>query len=176
MSALSSPLPTESATDLLSGRVAVVTGAAHGIGLAIARTLSRHGAAVVVADIDAEAAAKAATEISAAGGQASAIGTDVADEEQVQAAVDHAVRTHGGLHVYVNNAEVTRDASMQKMTLDRFRTVVDIHLQGAWLGTRAAAAAMRESGGSIINISPRPVRPGCSVGPTTAPRRPGWSD
>lgn len=152
---MTSPAATEAPTGLLSSRTAVVTGAAQGIGFAIARTLSRHGAAVVIADIDGEAAEKAAASITAAGGVASAVPTDVADELQVQRAVDHAVRTHGRLDVYVNNAGVTRDASMHKMTLEQFRAVIDIHLQGAWLGTRAAAAAMREcgGGGSIVNIS-----------------------
>ncbi|MGW6729686.1 3-oxoacyl-ACP reductase FabG [Nocardia sp. NPDC055029] len=145
---------TEVPTNLLRDRTAIVTGAAQGIGYAIAQTLARHGAAVVIADIDGEAAEKAAASIVTSGGVASAVVTDVANEQQVQQVVDHAVQTHGRLDVYVNNAGVTRDASMAKMTLEQFRTVIDIHLQGAWLGTRAAASAMRKSGGgSIINIS-----------------------
>ncbi|MEU9063651.1 3-oxoacyl-ACP reductase FabG [Streptomyces sp. NPDC048430] len=146
--------PIEEPTTLLNGRTALVTGAAQGIGFAIARILSRHGASVVIADIDRAAAAKAAAEISATGGTASSVTMDVADEAQVQTGVDHAVATFGGLHVYVNNAGITRDASMRKMSLDQFRSVIDVHLQGAWLGTRAAANAMRETGGgSIVMIS-----------------------
>ncbi|MBW0121624.1 3-oxoacyl-ACP reductase FabG, partial [Pseudonocardia oceani] len=133
---------------------AVVTGAASGIGLAIARTLSSHGAAVVVADLDGAAAALAADDITESGGTATAVEVDVTDERRVQTMVDHAVETYGGLHVLVNNAGITRDASLPKMSLDQFRAVVDVHLQGAWLGTRAAAAAMREGGGgSIVMIS-----------------------
>lgn len=146
---------TEPTTTLLAGKTALVTGSAQGIGFAIARTLGRHGATVVVADIDGDAAVKAAAQLAADGVTASSLAMDVTDESQVQAGVEHAVATHGGLDVWVNNAGITRDASMRKMTLDQFRTVLDVHLQGAWLGTRAAAGAMREAGvaGSIITIS-----------------------
>ncbi len=139
---------------LLAGRSAIITGAAQGIGLAIARTLSRHGASVVLADVDADAAQAAASAITEEGGVASAVATDVTDEQQVEQVVDHSLQTYGRLDVYVNNAGITRDASMFKMTLAQFRTVIDTHLQGAWLCTRAAAAAMRKGGGgSIVNIS-----------------------
>jgi 3-oxoacyl-[acyl-carrier protein] reductase len=143
----------DESTKLLEGRTAIVTGAAQGIGLAIARTLSSSGAAVVIGDVNADAAERAATLLTSEGRAATAVATDVTDEGQVQRCVDIAVETYGQLNIYVNNAGLTRDASMQKMTLDQFRLVIDVHLQGTWLGTRAAAGAMREHGGSIINIS-----------------------
>ncbi|WP_055480003.1 3-oxoacyl-ACP reductase FabG [Sphaerimonospora mesophila] len=139
---------------LLEGRAAVVTGSAQGIGLAVATVLARHGASVVVSDINAEGAQKAAADLEAQGHRALAVPCDVTDEQAVGALADACRDAFGSLDVMVNNAGVTRDASMPKMTLEDFRTVVDVHLLGAWLGTRAAGRLMRDQGrGSIINIS-----------------------
>ncbi|WP_214415935.1 3-oxoacyl-ACP reductase FabG [Sphaerisporangium fuscum] len=138
---------------LVQGRTALVTGAAQGIGLAIARILWEHGAKVVLADRNAGLAAQAAEEL-AAGERVSSFGCDVTDEEAVAAAVAHAADRFGGLDIMVNNAGITRDATLGKMTLADFEAVVDVHLKGTWLGVRAAAAVMRPAGaGSIINIS-----------------------
>lgn len=139
---------------LLDGRSAVVTGAAQGIGYEIARVFARNGASVVIADLNGDAAEDAAGKITAAGGTASAIRADVTDAEQVQAAVQAGVDRYGSLDVMINNAGITRDATMRKMSTADFSTVIDVHLKGTWLGTQAASLIMREQGrGAIVNIS-----------------------
>src|SRR5208337_5218533 len=137
------------AESLLDQRVAVVTGAGQGIGLEIARSLTRYGARVVLADIDAELIDKAAADIGGIG-----VTCDVTSEEQVGNLVAEALRNFGRLDVFVNNAGITRDASLKKMTAADFDAVIAVHLRGTWLGVREAAAVMREQrSGSIINIS-----------------------
>lgn len=139
---------------LLDGRAAVITGAAQGIGLAIATVLARHGASVVVSDVNAEGAEKAAEGLKADGLKAIAVACDVTDEAAMEALADACAASFGSLDVMVNNAGITRDATLPKMTLEDFRKVVDVHLTGAWLGTKAAARIMREQRrGAIINIS-----------------------
>ncbi|WP_067904383.1 3-oxoacyl-ACP reductase FabG [Nocardia vaccinii] len=136
---------------LLEGRAAVVTGAAGGIGLAIARLFHEHGAAVVLADLNVAGAQAAAESV---GERAIGIGCDVTDESSVQDLVDDTVRWAGGLDVFVNNAGVTRDASLRKMTVSDFDTVISVHLRGTWLGLRAASAVMRDAGGgAVVNMS-----------------------
>lgn len=137
------------AESLLDQRVAVVTGAGQGIGREIARSLAGHGARVVLADIDGGLAKEAAAEIGGIG-----VGCDVTSEEQVQELVAEAVRNLGRLDVFVNNAGITRDASLKKMTVSDFDAVMAVHLRGTWLGVREASAVMREQkSGSIINMS-----------------------
>jgi 3-oxoacyl-[acyl-carrier protein] reductase len=142
---------------LLDNQVAVITGAAQGIGYAIATTLHEHGAQVVIADLDPDLAASAAQKLTAGShGPASATGVrcDVTDEDEVRALVESTVTQHGGLHVFVNNAGITRDKTLRKMTSEQFRSVIDVHLYGAWLGTKYAAEAMRPNQrGAIVNIS-----------------------
>ena len=136
---------------LLEGRTAVVTGAAQGIGLAIATVLVGHGARVTVADLDGDKAVAAATTI---GDNARGVACDVTSEDRVAELVRGAVEAYGGLDVLVNNAGITRDASLRKMTLENFQAVITVHLQGTWLGIRAASEVMREAKrGSIVNIS-----------------------
>jgi 3-oxoacyl-[acyl-carrier protein] reductase len=139
---------------LLDGKATLITGAGDGLGKEMARTFAAEGAPVVIADINVEAAEKTAAEIVAQGSRAIAIGGDVTSEADVDAMVARCVGEFGALDVMVNNAGITRDATMRKMSLADFRLVIDVHLQGVWLGTRAAAAAMRErNSGSIINMS-----------------------
>lgn len=136
---------------LLDGKVALVTGGAQGLGLAIAQRYTAEGATVVVADLDADAAAEAASGLDGA----TSVRANVVDEADVEAMVAHAVETHGRLDVLVNNAGITRDKSLGKMTLEMFRQVIDVHLQGTWLGSKAAFEVLREQGegGAIVNMS-----------------------
>jgi 3-oxoacyl-[acyl-carrier protein] reductase len=142
-------------TGLLAGRRAVVTGAAQGIGLAIARAFGEHGASVVIADLDGDLAAEAAAGLVGDGVTAIGLACDVTSKPDVDAAVDRCVAELGGIDVMVNNAGITRDATMRKMTLDQFEQVIDVHVRGTWLGIRKAYLVMREqgTGGSIINMS-----------------------
>lgn len=138
---------------LLAGKVAVVTGAAQGIGLEIARTFVREGAKVVVADINDDAGAQAVAELGGTD-NAAYVRCDVRDGAAVSDLVGTAEDTFGPLGVFVNNAGMTRDATMRRMSEEDFDDVVAVHLKGAWNGTRAAANRMREHGsGAIVNIS-----------------------
>jgi 3-oxoacyl-[acyl-carrier protein] reductase len=140
--------------ELLTGKTAIVTGSAQGIGLEIAKRFSESGASVVICDIDASAANSAADQLASGGAVAIGVRCNVTSESDMEGLIQKCVDTFGGVDVMVNNAGITRDATMRKMSLEDFRAVIDVHLQGTWLGTRAASAAMREVGsGSIINIS-----------------------
>jgi 3-oxoacyl-[acyl-carrier protein] reductase len=132
-------------------RVAIVTGGARGIGAATALRLAQDGFAVAVLDLD-EAAAKGTVE--AAGGRALAVGADVSDSEQVEAAVERVATELGGPTVLINNAGVTRDNMLFKMTETDWDTVMNVHLRGAFLMTRAVQKHMIEAAwGRIVNLS-----------------------
>ena len=138
---------------LLDGRTAVITGGAQGIGYAIAERFIAEGARVVLGDLNPEATEAAVAQL---GGTAvaHAVRADVTAAADVQALVAAAVDTFGGLDIMVNNAGITRDATMRKMTEEQFDQVIDVHLKGCWNGTRLAANIMREAkSGAIINIS-----------------------
>jgi 3-oxoacyl-[acyl-carrier protein] reductase len=138
----------------LDGRSAVITGAAQGIGLSIAEAFAAEGARIVLSDINADAAKEAAQQLSATGATVIAEPCDVTNEAEVEALVARCVAEFGRIDVMINNAGITRDSSMAKMSLDDFRAVIDVHLQGAWLGTKTAGARMREQGsGAIVNLS-----------------------
>ncbi|MGW2342336.1 3-oxoacyl-ACP reductase FabG [Streptomyces sp. NPDC001661] len=138
---------------LLADKTAVITGGAQGIGLAIARAYVREGAKVVLGDLDLDAAEAAAKEL---GGPsvAHAVRCDITEAAQVDTLIRAAIDTFGSLDIMVNNAGITRDATMRTMTEDQFDQVIDVHLKGTWNGTRKAAAVMREQkSGAIVNIS-----------------------
>jgi 3-oxoacyl-[acyl-carrier protein] reductase len=122
------------------GRVAVVTGAARGIGFGIASRFAEEGASVAVLDLDEASAADSAGRLAAGAGSQKHVGIacDVSDSASVQAAVDRVVAELGALHILVNNAGVTRDNLLFKMTDDDWDLVMGVHLRGAFLMTRAA--------------------------------------
>ncbi len=135
-------------------RVAIVTGAARGIGAATALRLAQDGFAVAVLDLD-ESAGKGTVEaIEAAGGRALAVGADVSDSAQVEAAVERVVTELGPPTVLINNAGVTRDNMLFKMTESDWDTVMNVHLRGAFLMTRAVQKHMIDARwGRIVNLS-----------------------
>jgi 3-oxoacyl-[acyl-carrier protein] reductase len=148
-------MPEGNALFDLTGRSALVTGAAGGIGSAVATALARAGAAVLVTDLDGGAAAAVAEKIRAEGGTAESYALDVCDRQTADAAVSTAAAlTDGTLHILVNNAGVTAPAMFAKLQEDSFRRIIDIHLMGAFHCAQAALAFLPEDGtGRIINVT-----------------------
>ena len=128
----------------LQGRVAIITGAGGGLGREHARYLAGQGARVVVNDLAQAVAETVAGEITSEGGEAIAISGSVTDEASVAALVRRTMETWGRIDILVNNAGVLRDKSFAKMTLEDFRFVVDVHLMGAVICTKAVWEIMRE--------------------------------
>ena len=135
-------------------RVAVVTGAARGIGAGVARRLAADGMAVAVLDLDESACVPVVEEITADGGRALAVGADVSDEEQVAAAVQRIADELGPPTVLVNNAGIIRDNLIFKMSVADWDAVMAVHLRGAFLMTRACQTHMTaQRHGRIVNLS-----------------------
>lgn len=139
-------------------KVALVTGAAKGIGAACARVLAAHGARVVVADVDEREGRAVAAGIARDGGIAEFMALDVTQEAQWQRVIAATGQRHGGLDVLVNNAGIALVRTVLETTLDEWRRVHAVNLDGVFLGTRYAVDVMRPGGksgrgGSIINLS-----------------------
>ncbi|TAL03070.1 MAG: SDR family oxidoreductase [Rhodospirillaceae bacterium] len=140
----------------IAGKVALITGAANGIGAGIAERFGAEGVSVVVADIEVNAAQAQAERLCAAGTKALAVGLDVTSPDSVAAAVAKAKDHFGAIDILVNNAGFTRDNRITRMDLADWDAVVDVVLKGAFLCTKAILPGMIERGwGRIINISSR---------------------
>lgn len=136
------------------GKVVLVTGSGQGIGLAAARAFAGQGATVVLNDVNQETLDKAAQEFQSRGTRCLAIKADTSKKTEVDALFARIKEAYGRLDVLVNNAGITRDAFLHKMTEEQWRQVIDVNLTGVFFCLQAAAVMMREGGsGAIINIS-----------------------
>jgi len=154
----------------LEGRVAVVTGAASGIGLALAEQLAAAGVRVVMTDLDAEAVSDAASRVRARGGEVDAVQLDVRDPDAVEGAGRHAVERYGALHLAVNNAGVVNRGYSWELSLDDWHRVLDVNLWGVIYGVRSFVPRILECGeeGHIVNVaSMAAVLPQDRLGPYT---------
>ncbi|MDZ4781861.1 MAG: 3-oxoacyl-[acyl-carrier-protein] reductase [Planctomycetia bacterium] len=138
----------------LSGQIALVTGASQGIGKAIALELARGGATVVCVARNVEKLEATASAIREAGGTAEVMACDVTSGEKVGALIDDVAERLGGLHILVNNAGITRDTLLPRMTDEQWDDVLNTNLRGTFLFTRAATRVMMQARyGRVINIS-----------------------
>nr|WP_316640767.1 3-oxoacyl-ACP reductase FabG [uncultured Roseateles sp.] len=138
----------------LQNKVCIITGAAQGIGLATALKFAAEGAIVVACDVKVAAVAEAVAQLRATGAQAQGYPLNVTDREQVDAMVASVLAQFGRIDVLVNNAGITKDARLQKMTLEQFDAVIDVNLRGVFHCAQAVADAMVAQGsGVILNAS-----------------------
>lgn len=138
----------------LADKVALITGAANGIGLATARKFVAEGAQVALCDLRQDQVEAAAAAIRAEGGQASGHAMDVADRRQVDGGVAAIVAAHGRIDILINNAGITRDARLVNMTEAQFDDVIDVNLKGVFHCTQAVVPFMLEQGrGAIVSAS-----------------------
>ena len=139
----------------LTGKTAVVTGGAMGIGYGIAYRLAEAGANLVIADMNRQAADEAAAKLKAKGYKAVAVQTDVSKADDVRKMVDSAAKTYGGLDILVNDAGIYPSVPVMQLTEHDFERILAVNLKGVFLCTQAAAAQMIKQGrgGKIINIS-----------------------
>jgi len=138
----------------LKGKVALVTGAAQGIGKAVALLLARNGADIVVSDVNLEKAEETAKEIEGLGQQALATKTNVADANDVERMVQAALERFGRIDILVNNAGITRDKLLLRMSDEDWDAVLGVNLKGTFLCTRAVIRPMaKQKSGKIVNIA-----------------------
>ncbi len=138
----------------LKDKVAIITGSGRGIGEGIVLRFAEEGAKIVVNDVNEADAKNVVDQVQAKGGQAVAVVGSVSDRATVQQMVDAAVKEFGTLDIIINNAGITRDSILHKMTDDQWNAVIDVNLTGVFYGIQCAARVMREKGyGKIINIS-----------------------
>jgi 3-oxoacyl-[acyl-carrier protein] reductase len=138
----------------LTGKTAIVTGAARGIGRVIAEELARAGANVALCDLKAEWLAETAEAVQAFGVKAHALGVNVSNGDDVNKAVDAAVEVFGGVDILVNNAGITKDGLLIRMSEEDWDAVLDVNLKGTFLFTKAVARPMMKSRqGVIVNIA-----------------------
>jgi len=138
----------------LEGRVAFITGAGRGIGAATALRMAEEGAQVVLADIDTEGCKQVSAELDRLGSEGLVVPCNVADSAMVQDAIDKAANHFGRLDILVNNAGVVRDNLLFKMSEDDWDTVMNVHLKGAFLCSRAAQKYMvQQKYGRIVSLS-----------------------
>jgi len=138
----------------LAGKVAIVTGSGRGIGRAIALELARRGADVVVSDVDEASARSTAEEIMSAGCRSMGIRCDVTRKAEIDALVEQTAKEMGRLDIFVNNAGITRDTLLVRMTEEQWDLVLDINLKGTFFGCQAAGKVMMKArAGKIVNVS-----------------------
>ncbi len=138
----------------LKDKVSVITGAGNGIGLATAQKFAREGAIVVLCDVQQEAAGQAAAELVKQGFRAEACVLDVRSREQIAETMTQVAKRHGRIDVLINNAGITGDARLQKMTEQQFDAVIDVNLKGVFNCTQGVVESMLQQGsGVILNAS-----------------------
>ena len=138
----------------LKGKVAIITGAAQGMGKAVAELFAQEGAKVVVNDVIEEKAKKIAEEIRSKGGEALAIRADVTDSKEISRMVEETVKKFGTIHILINNAGILRSTKTEEISEDEWNLVIDINLKGTFLCSKAVLPVMKKNRyGKIVNFS-----------------------